>query len=137
MEDPARALLIVRFGRLFVRISSLLVRATSLGLVRADPLTTLRAEPERRPMRTMPVRVSVTATFAPTSVRGFAPTSIRRQAIRTNERQVRTWSEPQPVRNLAIVAPRCDSGASQNASTSGCFSSAACTMPRWTPLPRP
>ena len=41
------------------------------------------------------------------------------------------------VRSRATVAPRWDSAASQNSSTSACFSSAACTMPRCTPLPRP
>ena len=41
------------------------------------------------------------------------------------------------VRSLATVAPKWDSAASQNSSTSSCFSSAAWTMPRCTPLPRP
>ena len=35
------------------------------------------------------------------------------------------------------VAPRCESASSQNSATSGCRSRAACTMPRWTPWPRP
>ena len=39
--------------------------------------------------------------------------------------------------SFATVAPRWESGASQKASTSGCRSSAAWTMPRWTPRPRP
>ena len=33
------------------------------------------------------------------------------------------------VRSRATVAPRWDSGASQNSATSGCRSSACCTMP--------
>jgi hypothetical protein len=37
----------------------------------------------------------------------------------------------------ATVAPRWASWASSKLSTKGCFSRAACTMPRWTPFPRP
>ena len=37
----------------------------------------------------------------------------------------------------AIVAPRCAAGSSQNSATRGCRSSAACTIPRCTPRPRP
>lgn len=38
---------------------------------------------------------------------------------------------------IAIVAPRCDAGSSENCNTSGWRSSACCTMARWTPMPRP
>ena len=85
-----------------------------------------------------PLRMTVVGDFTP---RGGIKTVVTARyesaaALTRTARPRRAPVErarPDPDLSLATVAPRCDSGASQNASTAACRSSTAWTMPRCTP----
>ena len=114
----------------------------------SDPDDVARVQGPRCAFLATPARACVQKL--PPPLDSLKPACARRSRQGRCQAHLRRWTlsgqqhaaaEPRLLSSDPIsrqnVAPRCASASSQNSATSGCFSSAAWTMPRWTPRPRP